>query len=150
MIKISKIIEKDEQGSQSLYIMGWCAIGAFILLGIFLHITGLNLSQVLGQCMFYRMSGLYCPGCGGTRAARALFAGDIVASFKYHPLVPLAAVLGAWFMISQTLERISKGKIRIAMHFREVYIWIVLAIILINVLVKDMALVVWGVDLMAF
>lgn len=45
-------------------------------------------------CLFHLMTGLYCPGCGGTRAVRALFRGDLAMSFQYHPLVLyMAAVI---------------------------------------------------------
>lgn len=38
-------------------------------------------------CPFYRMTGLYCPGCGSGRAVRALLEGRIWASFCCNPLL---------------------------------------------------------------
>lgn len=143
------MFKKDEKSDTGLYIVGWCILAALLLLGIFLHITGMNLSTLLGPCALHALTGLYCPGCGGTRALRALFAGQFVKAFVYHPFVPFIAVCGTWFMISQTVERISRGKVKIAMHFREVYMWIALGIIIVNFLVKNLALLIWHVDLMA-
>lgn len=51
-------------------------------------------------------------------------------------------------MISQTIERLSKGKLRIGMHFREVFLWIALAIIIINFIVKNAALLFFQIDFM--
>lgn len=79
---------------------------------------------------------------------RALFAGEFAKAFVYHPFVPFAAVLGSWFMVSQTVERITGGRVKIAMHFREIYIWIALTIIVINFLVKNFALIFLHIDLM--
>lgn len=143
------MLKKDEKCDTGLYIVGWCILIALFLLGIFLRITGMRLSQLLGSCVLHTLTGLYCPGCGGTRAMQALFSGDLIEAFVYHPFVPFLAVFGTWFMISQTVERISGGKIKIAMHFREIYMWIALVIIAINFLVKNLALVIWHVDLMA-
>lgn len=143
------MLKKDEKSDTSLYIVGWCILAALFLLGIFLRVTGMNLSELLGPCALHRLTGLYCPGCGGTRAMKALFAGDFLQSFVYHPFVPFIAIFGTWFMLSQTVERISHGNVKIAMHFREVYMWMALGIITINFLVKNLALIIWHVDLMA-
>ena len=39
--------------------------------------------HILGRqpCMMQKLTGLYCPGCGGTRAVRALLAGHPLQSF---------------------------------------------------------------------
>ena len=92
--------------------------------------------------------GGYCPGCGGTRAIAFLLHGDFLHSLIYHPVVPYAFVLCTWFMISQTIERLSKGRLRIGMHFREVFLWIALAIIIINFIVKNAALLFFQIDFM--
>lgn len=52
-------------------------------------------------------------------------------------------------MISQTIERISGKRVKIGMHFREIYLWIALGIILIHFLIKNLALVIWQTDLLA-
>ena len=38
-------------------------------------------------CVFQELTGLYCPGCGGTRALKALMKGDVITSILYHPLI---------------------------------------------------------------
>lgn len=39
------------------------------------------------ECGFYRLTGLYCPGCGSGRAVVALLNGRLWASFCYNPLL---------------------------------------------------------------
>lgn len=70
-----------------------------------------NLMKLIPPCIFHRLSGLYCPGCGGTRAVKALMEGHFVASFFHHPFVLYCAVLYVLFMISHTLEWIVSHKI---------------------------------------
>ena len=43
-------------------------------------------------CPFRRCTGGYCPACGGTRAARALLAGDLGEAWRQHPWTVLLAL----------------------------------------------------------
>lgn len=44
-------------------------------------------------CMLRWLTGLHCPGCGGTRAAHALLHGDLAQAFAYNPLLVLMSPL---------------------------------------------------------
>lgn len=138
----------DERIDRDFYIFGWCGIGAGALVLLFSCATGINIFKHLWPCLFHLLTGYYCPGCGGTRAVQALLAGNLLRSFWYHPFVLYTTVVCGWFMISQTIERITGGRIKIGMHFREIYMWIAIAIIAVNCLVKNLALIVWHVDLL--
>lgn len=39
------------------------------------------------ECYMYRMTGYYCPGCGGTRAVQALVHVELLRSLRCHPVV---------------------------------------------------------------
>ena len=51
-------------------------------------------------------------------------------------------------MISQTIERLSQGKLRIGMRYRDLYLWIALAIAIVNCLVKNLVLAITGITLL--
>lgn len=40
-------------------------------------------------CLFHEFTGLYCPGCGITRALHALVHGDVGQMLAMNPLLPL-------------------------------------------------------------
>ena len=44
-------------------------------------------------CPFHKITGIPCPGCGGTRAARLLLAGDLKAAILMNPLSVLLCIL---------------------------------------------------------
>ena len=60
---------------------------------------------------------------------------SLALSIKYHPVIPYSFVLIVSFMISHTLNIFSKGKIK-AMLFRPIYLYIMIAIILLQWFVK--------------
>lgn len=142
-------VKKDKMKTDKLldkifYMIGWIciAIGA-IVFG--LYRAGVLPTIHMAPCMIHAMTGYYCPGCGGTRATYALLHGKITTSLYYHPIVVYGVVVGGWFMISQTIERISRGKIHIGMHYRDLYLWIALVIAIVNCLVKNLILATTGV-----
>ncbi len=93
----------------------------------------------LPPCPFHLITGYYCPGCGGTRAFYALLHGRILQAFFYHPAVPYGAAIFTWFMATQTLERLSKGALRIGMRYRNSYVWAGTAILLGNFIARNLA-----------
>lgn len=138
----------DKKLDDRLYLFGWIAIGVILFWGMFEMFTGIHLLHLLRPCMFHLLTGYYCPGCGGTRAVRFLLQGRILSSFWYHPIVLYVVVIGGWFMLSQTIERMSRGRIRIGMHFREIYMWVALGIIIVNFVIKNLALIICNIDLL--
>lgn len=68
-------------------------LGAFLILGaavcvilLFVPPDGPH-SKWLPKCMVYRWTGLYCPGCGVTRALSSLLHGDLKASLHNNLLL---------------------------------------------------------------
>lgn len=98
-------------------------------------------------CVFHEITGLYCPGCGGTRAVKALLLGEIRLSFFYHPLVLYCAVVAAWFSVSYFLYWRTKDlKYRLYLDTKFVYAGI--AIIVINFVLKNYFLLARGTDIL--
>ena len=78
-----------------LYILG-LILAIPIALLFFLQNSGtvnFDVTDLTSPCLFHRVSGLYCPGCGGTRAVKALLEGRPAACFFYHPFVLYCAVI---------------------------------------------------------
>lgn len=108
------------------------------------------ISEMIRQgfpCLFHLLTGLYCPGCGGTRALRALLAGNLALSFMYHPLVPyIAAILGAE-LFSLAISKAAKNP-RYYLGHEKLFIYIGAGIAIANWLYKNYMLVVKGADLL--
>lgn len=119
------------------YAAGWAIIGVVVLAFVVSMILQIPITELFPPCMLYTLTGWYCPGCGGTRAMNYLVHGRVIISFLYYPFVPFATIGGLWFMISQTIDRIVGRKFKAVMHFRMIYVYIAIALIVINFLVKN-------------
>lgn len=55
--------------------------------------------SVYPPCLFHATTGLWCPGCGLTRATHHLLNGDVAASLSTNVFTPLVllGLAGAWF-----------------------------------------------------
>ena len=95
-------------------------------------------------CLFDRLLGIYCPGCGGPRALTALAHGRLLQSLWYHPLIPYTAVIGGGFMVTQGLDRlgITDGK---GWKYHNWYVYGALILVAGNFLVKNALRLVWGI-----
>lgn len=56
----------------------------------------LNLNGIGIPCLFHRITGLLCPGCGNSRAALALLRLDFFSALKYNLLFPVEFFYIAW------------------------------------------------------
>ena len=55
------------------------------LLVFSLHACGPSARWFPG-CMFHRLTGMYCPGCGMTRATYAALHGHFATAFRFNPV----------------------------------------------------------------
>lgn len=136
------IVEEKER--KSLYWAGWILLG---LGGAYLLVVNGTGGPEAGRglpCLFHFLTGAYCPGCGGTRAVRALVQGEILLSLYYHPLVLYGAVLYFWFMVSNTAEYLSRGKWKIGMRYRRWYVVGGVGLLILSFIVKNTALLFFG------
>lgn len=95
-------------------------------------------------CFFSEIVGIYCPGCGGTRAAEALLHGRLLQALWYHPLVPYGALIGGGFMLTQGIHRLGVRCVR-GWRYHNWYLYVAVAILLGNFLLKNVLRLVYGI-----
>lgn len=97
-------------------------------------------------CIFHAITGYYCPGCGGRRAFEYILSGSIIKSIYFHPALLYSIFVFGGYMISQTLERKKIGKIK-AMSYKNSYIYIGICITILNLIVKNLFLILFDIHL---
>lgn len=96
------------------------------------------------ECVVHMLLGIYCPGCGGTRAVIALLHGEFLKSAWYHPFVMYTVLMYAWFMISHTLEKLHVPLIK-GMKFEPWIMYGMLVMIALNFVIKNVLQFCFGI-----
>ena len=111
------------------------------LFGIISHYPG---------CLFHSITGLYCPGCGGTRAVRALLRGEILRSFFYHPVVVYGLIAFIYILVGWLIHfvRVRTHQTTESYRFPDWTLWGALIVLGVNFVVKNGALIIFGLDLL--
>lgn len=97
-------------------------------------------------CFFFSVIGIYCPGCGGTRAVKALLQGKLLLSLWYHPVVPYTAVVWGGFLLTQGLHRFGLGRIK-GWKFHHWYLYGAIILAFANFIFKNVLRLVWGISM---
>ncbi len=114
--------------------------GALAAVGIVLvHAVPIRVSDLGMDCWIHRTGGIYCPGCGMTRALFAMARGRVLLSVWYHPAVLYGAVLYGAFMIRGLAAVCSGGRLPF-MRWRIGYVYGGIALILGQFLAKNVLL----------
>lgn len=121
-----------EKTEKRLYILGIISSTLLLMAIMIGKKLNLDLLKLVPPCGFRFITGYYCPGCGGTRAVRALFSGKFITSFFYHPFVIYCAIIMAVFMITNTIQLLSRNRLKIGLKYRHGFIYAGVAVIIAN------------------
>lgn len=118
----------------------------FIVFIIFAIVTWFIPNTTQSECAFWYFWGIYCPGCGGTRAVIALFEGRILESLWYHPFVLYCVIIYLAYIITHSLNRIGIRRIK-GLRFRIGFLYGAVAILILNCILKNMLNVIWEITM---
>jgi len=94
---LSAPMERTARPHPPASMLAWPAVVVVAALAGTAYIATHNPHQSGGTyvCPLFALTGLYCPGCGGTRAVYDLAHGDIASAIAMNPLFTLAVpILG--------------------------------------------------------
>lgn len=118
----------------------WAFVLSLPLLFIIVSYWGLPSGSI---CLFQIVSGYDCPGCGMTRAFRAMAELDVSGAFRYNPLGPIVFVvvlLGWCYALARILTngqiQLSAWWKRLISRFFWLLLWVYLAIGLLRLVLE--------------
>lgn len=129
-----------------LYVILWIITIAAALAAAVISYKGISFPGENTPCMIRVLTGLYCPGCGGTRAFFLLFSGHMRQALLHHPAVVYVAAFCFLYLLLNTIKYVSRGKFN-GLRYRNLYCYIGIAILIVNVVWKNYMLLAKGVAL---
>lgn len=139
MEKVKKQVTLEDE----LFQIGIAALAAVIMLAV-LYLCLLRKILQPVPCFFSFVIGIYCPGCGGTRAFIAMLHGHFLKALWYHPLIPYLTVIYCGFMLTQGLSRLGFKRIR-PWKFHYWYLWVGLILLIANFILKNVLRLGFGI-----
>ena len=91
------------------------------------------------DCVIKRMTKLYCPGCGMTRAVYCLFHGRILESLLYNPTAIYGMIVSLFYYIKLTLHVVRKKDEQFQIN--DIVVLSVLILVIIFCVVRNVLLV---------
>ncbi|MCR5849066.1 MAG: DUF2752 domain-containing protein [Lachnospiraceae bacterium] len=126
-----------------IYRICLCMLPFMILAVIVFFIWGDKVTNLGDGCVFKKMTGLYCIGCGGTRAFNHLVHLRLFKSICFHPFVPYAFFAYILFTVNSFLFRHNKICFKKLNPF--VLMVIGLGLMAVNFIVRNILLFVFSI-----
>lgn len=101
---------------------------AVVILYLLARFVSQNIT--LPPCLFFEITGLYCPGCGETRAVNALLDGNILLSLRQNVLVIGFLVVSAIIYIETVLKIVFEKEFK-SLIINYKFLWIFLSFLLV-------------------
>ncbi|MEI7730719.1 MAG: DUF2752 domain-containing protein [Verrucomicrobiota bacterium] len=91
---------------------------------------------IFPPCLFHKLTGWNCPGCGGQRALHQLLHGNVAAAFWLNPMLFLLTPLMAWWGWN-LLHRKRSDAMDSPMHLRPAFGWGLLAAVILFTIARN-------------
>lgn len=103
-----------------------------------------KVSGIFGGCFLHDWFFLYCPACGGTRAAEALLRLDVLSALRYNALAVMFAIVAVAFYAKAWI-RLNRREERLIIFPNK--FWTVCSILIVSFFVlRNLLLIIFGID----
>ena len=120
----SRAVAGESENSHRLKLAAWVTGSGFLVaagLAVFFWFDPAR-NAFFPACLFHRLTGLNCPGCGGQRALHELLHGNVLLALRHNALLIFLLTAGGGLVGRYLLLRSRHGSNPIPL--RPVWIWI--------------------------
>lgn len=136
-----------ERENENTYYYTALILGAMLLAALTAYQLWLKNYISIPGCWVAKHLGIYCPGCGGTRAVIALRHGRVIRSFFYHPLVVYFCAVYTAYVGTQTFARVFRFRRWRGLRWRNEYLYIGLGLLAAHTVIRNILLLVFHIPI---
>ena len=128
-------MKKEKNLNDYVYISVIITVLSLILFYIIYVLIG---KPPIFNCWIYENFGIYCPGCGCTRALVNLFQGNIIKSLYYNPTVLYAVIVLIIYLVGNTIAKVLKKDSKYILKYTPILIYVGIFILISTCIVKNL------------
>ncbi|MBR5228150.1 MAG: DUF2752 domain-containing protein [Clostridia bacterium] len=126
----------DKENKKINYLFYGILLTALLLIAIYILFGG---TIPRPRCYIYSEFGIYCPGCGCTRAFKSMLRGEFIQSLIFNPTVMYYTVIIFIYMLCSVLDKVLKKNISSKIHIKLLF-YIGVAIFICTWIIKNIIL----------
>lgn len=108
-----------------------------LLMIVYFFVDARN-SSIFPRCIFYSITGLYCPGCGSQRAFSSLLHGDLWQAINYNSLFIVCLPLLLYSFIIAVINVFRKEKLIQKIFYSTFFVKVLLAVVVLFWIVRNL------------
>ncbi len=130
-----EIINGKKKSLVKLFII----VTALSLLVIVYFFADARTSSIYPQCIFYSLTGLYCPGCGSQRAFSSLLHGKLWLAVNYNLLFILCLPLLVYSFVITTTNVFRKKQLEQKLFYSTFFVKFLLVAVIIFWIARNLS-----------
>ena len=120
----------------------------FLVLLFWLGVAGIALALLLRPqnsglglpCVVHSLTGLYCPGCGASRALASLLRLDFYGAFRWNPLLVLLFPFALFYLVWGSVSFVRCGRNTLDDRIPTKLLWFIVALLLLYFMLRNLPL----------
>ena len=89
-------------------------------------------------CVVHRLTGLFCPGCGSSRALGSLLRLELYQAFRWNPLVVMLLPFALFYLVWGSVSWVRVGRNTLDDRIPSKLLWAVLAAALVFFVLRNL------------
>ncbi len=89
-------------------------------------------------CVIHSLTGLYCPGCGASRALASLLRLDFYQAFRWNPLLVVLLPFALFYLVWGSISWVRRGRNTLDDRIPTKLLWALVVLLLVYFVLRNL------------